>query len=139
MIKIRLTRLGKHKNPFYRIVAIDSRVKRDGGYLTLLGTYEPFSGKCVFNTQEIIDYLNHGAQASDTVLNLLKQHGIYKQYLMQLTKKAPKKAKKPHISKKTLAKKQAKKTSKKATSQPKAKAEAKQPVEQATPTAQPEK
>ena len=47
LVKIRLTRLGKHKNPFYRIVAVDSRRKRDGSYLALVGTYEPFSGKVI--------------------------------------------------------------------------------------------
>lgn len=116
MIKIRLTRLGKHKNPFYRIVAIDSRSKRDGGYLALLGTYEPFSGKCTFNSEEIINYLNHGAQPSDTILNLLKKHGIYKQYLMQLNTKEKPAIKKPAHkrpgSKKLKEKKATKKTKK---------------------------
>ena len=76
LVKIRLTRLGKHKNPFYRIVATDSRNKRDGGYLALLGTYEPFSGKVNFKSEEVVSFLLKGAQPSETVLNLLKAKGV---------------------------------------------------------------
>lgn len=96
MVRIRLTRLGKHKDPFYRIVATDSRTKRDGGYLALIGTYEPFAGKVVFNSKVAIKFLNSGAIPSETVLNLMKQQGLYKQYLIQ--KKTVKKAKKHHKS-----------------------------------------
>lgn len=92
MVRIRLTRLGKHKDPFYRIVATDSRNKRDGGYLALIGTYEPFAGKVTFNSEIAIKFLNDGAIPSETVLNLMKQQGLYKQYLMQKT--VNKKAKK---------------------------------------------
>lgn len=83
MVKIRLSRLGKHKKPFYRIVAIDSRNKRDGGYLELLGTYEPFSGAANFNTEMVLKFLNNGSQPSNTVLNLLKQKGIWKTFISQ--------------------------------------------------------
>lgn len=83
MVKIRLTRMGKHKAPFYRIVATDSRNKRDGGYLALLGTYEPFTGKVNFKSEEVIKFLNNGAVCSDTVLNLLKAKGLYKTFLLQ--------------------------------------------------------
>ena len=86
MVKIRLTRLGKHKDPFYRIVAIDSRSKRDGGYLALLGTYEPFGGKVNFKSEEVISFLLKGAQPSETVLNLLKSKGIWKTFLDEKSK-----------------------------------------------------
>lgn len=103
MVKIRLTRLGKHKNPFYRIIAIDSRAKRDGGYLELLGTYEPFSGKVNINSELVLKFLATGAQPSETVLNILKQKGIYKQFLQ--TKSTVKKTKKVRKTKKSKNKK----------------------------------
>ncbi|AIV03623.1 30S ribosomal protein S16 [Candidatus Malacoplasma girerdii] len=93
MVKIRLARLGKHKSPFYRIVATDSRNKRDGGYLALLGTYEPFSGKTTFDSELVIKFLNNGAVPSETVLNLLKVKGLYKTFLMQKPNKKTKKVK----------------------------------------------
>ena len=91
MVKIRLTRLGKHKSPFYRIVAVDSRNKRDGGYLALVGTYEPFEGKVNFKSEVAVP--------SETVLNLLKEKGIWKQFQQtkspkKVTKKTSKKTKK---------------------------------------------
>ena len=108
MVKIRLTRLGKHKDPFYRIVAIDSRSKRDGGYLALLGTYEPFSGKANLRSEEILKFLNNGAQASETCLNLFKAKGLYKTFL-DGKKKPAKKDKKKRKSKRAKEKKKAKK------------------------------
>jgi len=72
-VKIRLTRVGKKKAPFYRIVAVDSRKKRDGEYLDNLGTYEALSGKIVDLNQERIDYwLSQGAQLSDSAKKLIK-------------------------------------------------------------------
>ena len=97
MVKIRLTRMGKHKDPFYRIVAIDSRTKRDGGYLALLGTYEPFSGKANLRSEEILKFLKNGAQPSDTCLNLFKSKGLYKTFLAE--KKTTNKAKKAEAKK----------------------------------------
>ena len=98
MVKIRLTRLGKHKNPFYRIVAVDSRRKRDGSYLALVGTYEPFAGKVILKTDIILDLLSKGAVPSETVANLLKQKGVLQQFAQTQTKPA-KKAKKPRKAK----------------------------------------
>lgn len=98
MVKIRLTRLGKHKNPFYRIVAVDSRRKRDGSYLALVGTYEPFAGKIVLKTDIILDLLSKGAVPSETVVNLLKQKGVLQQFA-QTQKKPAKKAKKQRKAK----------------------------------------
>jgi len=45
MVSLRLTRMGSKKRPFYRIVAVDSRKKRDGKYIELLGTYNPLTGE----------------------------------------------------------------------------------------------
>lgn len=80
MVKIRMTRLGRNKLPFYRIVAVDSRVKRDGGYIELLGTYEPFKGVVNINEELTLKFLNNGAQPSDTVKSFLKEKGIWKKY-----------------------------------------------------------
>jgi small subunit ribosomal protein S16 len=76
MVKIRLTRLGKHKMPYYRMVAIDSRIKRDGGYLALIGTIEPRKKIQKINKTLLLKFLNDGAVASNTVVNILKQQGI---------------------------------------------------------------
>jgi small subunit ribosomal protein S16 len=51
LVKIRLARFGRHKLPFYRIVVVDSRQKRDGSYLELVGTFEPGEGKVVLNKE----------------------------------------------------------------------------------------
>ena len=100
MVKIRLTRLGKHKNPFYRIVAVDSRRKRDGSYLALVGTYEPFSGKVILKTDIILDLLSKGAVPSETVANLFKQKGVLQQFA-QTQKKPAKKVKRAKTNSKT--------------------------------------
>ena len=102
MVKIRLTRLGKHKSPFYRIVAVDSRSKRDGDYLDLVGTYEPFEGKVNLKSEVILDLLSKGAVPSETVLNILKEKGIWKQF--QQTKTPKKAVKKPNKKTKKVTK-----------------------------------
>lgn len=109
MVKIRLTRLGKHKSPFYRIVAVDSRNKRDGGYLALVGTYEPFEGKVNFKSEVISDLLSKGAVPSETVLNLLKEKGIWKQFQQTKSPKATKPEKKTNSKKATSLTKKLKK------------------------------
>lgn len=111
MVKIRLTRLGRHKKPFYRIVAIDSRTKINGSYLAQIGTYEPFSGKVNINTELTLKFLNNGAIPSDTVLNVLKKKGIYQQFLQN--KKTKNKSKKKRSDKKNVNNKTKKVSSKK--------------------------
>jgi small subunit ribosomal protein S16 len=76
MVKIRLTRFGKHKMPYYRMVAIDSRAKRDGGYIALIGTIEPRKKIYKINNTILTEFLNKGAEPSETVVNLLKQQGF---------------------------------------------------------------
>ena len=73
-VKIRLARIGKKKAPFFRIVAVDSRKKRDGEYLENLGTYNPLTGELVqFHVERIQAWLDKGARRSDTVIKLQKQ------------------------------------------------------------------
>jgi small subunit ribosomal protein S16 len=77
MVKIRMSRYGKHKDPIYRIVAVDSRRKRDGSYLSLLGTLNKnINQKIKLNKEEILKYLKNGAQPSETVKNILKAEGV---------------------------------------------------------------
>ncbi|MDR2828981.1 MAG: 30S ribosomal protein S16 [Mycoplasmataceae bacterium] len=81
MLKIRMTRFGKHKAPTYRIVAVDSKAKRDGEYIELLGTYNIASTpKLSLNKDALVKHLNNGAQPSDTVKNFLKKEGIWKEF-----------------------------------------------------------
>ena len=77
-VKIRLTRFGRKKKPFYRVVVTDSRTPRDGQYIECIGTYNPLIDPVVLTLQETrIDYwLDRGAQPSDTVRNLFKSKGI---------------------------------------------------------------
>ena len=79
---IRLTRMGRKKRPFYRLVVLDSRKRRDGAYLANLGYYNPFCDPHEVNLQapEIIDWLNKGATMSDTARSLLRSEGILYRY-----------------------------------------------------------
>jgi small subunit ribosomal protein S16 len=81
MLKIRLTRMGNAHNPHYRLVVIDQKQKRDGGYLENLGHYDP--RKTTENWLRVeVDrakyWLGVGAQPSDTARRLMKQAGVFK-------------------------------------------------------------
>lgn len=79
-VKLRLTRMGSKKRPTYRIVASDSRVKRDGKYLELVGTYNPISKETKINEEVALKWLSTGAQPSDTVRSLFSKAGIMKKF-----------------------------------------------------------
>lgn len=76
-VKLRLTRMGAKKAPFYRIVAIDSRKARDGQYLEQIGYYDPTRepADVKIDNEKAIKWLNQGAQPTDTVRALLKKSG----------------------------------------------------------------
>lgn len=76
MVKLRLKRIGKKKAAFYRIVATDARVKRDGEYIELIGTYNPINGDVKINHDLAYKWLLTGAQPTDTVRNLLSKEGL---------------------------------------------------------------
>lgn len=78
MVKLRLTRMGATKQPFYRIVAIDSRKARDSEYIEQIGYYNPVADpKVVVIDAEIAKkWLATGAQPTETVRNLFKANGI---------------------------------------------------------------
>ena len=70
-VKIRLTRMGKKKNPFYRIVVADSRDKRDGRSIEEVGTYDPLKKAVRIDREAADKWLKVGAQPTDTVRKLL--------------------------------------------------------------------
>ena len=76
-VKIRLQRHGKKGKPFYWIVAADARAKRDGKYLEKLGTYNPNVNPAVIdlNIDKAVQWLQNGAQPTDTAKNLLSYKG----------------------------------------------------------------
>ena len=73
MVKIRLKRLGRKKAPFYRIVAIDSRKRRQGAPLMELGWYNPLTNDFQLNRKQVLYFLKNGAQPSATVANLMQK------------------------------------------------------------------
>ncbi len=74
-VKIRLARIGKKNAPFSRIVAIDSRKKRDGAFLEDLGTYDMLNAKLVhFHADRVEHWIKLGAQPSETVKKLQRLH-----------------------------------------------------------------
>ena len=79
-VSLRLTRLGSKKRPFYRIIAIDSRNRRDGKYIELLGTYNPLNGERKVNEELALKWLSNGAVPSYTVRDLLAKEGIMKKF-----------------------------------------------------------
>ncbi len=80
MVRLRLTRGGRHKRPFYRIVAADSRMPRDGRYIEVLGTYDPLKNPAaiVVKQERVLEWLKKGAQPSVTVQHLLNRTGVLK-------------------------------------------------------------
>jgi small subunit ribosomal protein S16 len=81
MVKLRLKRMGSKKRPFYRIVAADSRDRRDGSFIELVGTYSPLEDSKININEEIaLKWLNNGAMPTDTVKNLLSKAGVMKKF-----------------------------------------------------------
>lgn len=79
MVKIRLRRIGKKKQPIYKIVAADSRSPRNGKFLEALGSYNPRTNPTQFEVKEenLFRWLKRGAQPTDTVRSLLQRHGLW--------------------------------------------------------------
>ena len=87
-VKLRLMRMGAKKKPTYRIVATDSRRKRDGQYIELIGTYEPIKdSKININEEVALKWLSMGAIPTDTVKNLFTRAGINKKFADSKVKK----------------------------------------------------
>ena len=96
-VKIRLTRMGDKKSPFYRIVVADSRKARDGAYIEKLGTYNPLTNpvEIKLDVENTKKWLSNGAQPTETARNILVKEGI----LQPKAKNAPKTDKKKKESK----------------------------------------
>jgi len=77
-VKIRLLRMGRKKSPFYRIVVMDSRSRRDGRYLEKIGHYNPVSKptEVIIDKEKVLKWLEKGAEPTKTVFNLLQKEGI---------------------------------------------------------------
>ena len=81
-VKIRLKRMGSKKKPFYRIVLADSRSPRDGRFIETVGTYNPLKNpaEVVLKEEDVLNWLQKGAQPSDTVRNILSKEGIMQKH-----------------------------------------------------------
>lgn len=77
-VKIRLTRIGRHKDPFFRIVAADSRFARDGRYIEQIGYFDPEKGleSAFINEELALKWLEKGATPSDTVKAMFSRKGL---------------------------------------------------------------
>ena len=74
-VKIRMSRMGKTNRPYWRIIAVDSRKKRDGQYLDRLGTYDPLRHEMVnLQVDKIEDWIKKGAICSASVQKLVKTY-----------------------------------------------------------------
>nr|YP_009254447.1 ribosomal protein S16 [Verdigellas peltata]CZF96700.1 ribosomal protein S16 [Verdigellas peltata] len=79
MVKLRLKRLGRKKNPSYRIVAINNRYHREGLILDQIGFYSPLFNKTRLNVPLILKYLKNGAQPTKTVHNIFIKAKVFEQ------------------------------------------------------------
>src|SRR4026209_1257216 len=80
MVKTRLRRAGRKKQPTYRIVVADSRSPRDGKFIEIVGQYAPRTGDQALNldSARVNYWLDNGAQPTDTVRSLLRKAGVLK-------------------------------------------------------------
>ena len=81
-VKLRLMRMGKTKQPTYRVVAADGRSPRDGRFIEIIGTYEPRAEPSVvkIDNDKAVGWLRKGAQPTEPVQKLLKISGAWDQF-----------------------------------------------------------
>jgi small subunit ribosomal protein S16 len=81
-VKIRLTRMGKKKQPSYRVVVVDSRKPRDGAYIEQIGRYDPRQDPSLIeiDNEKALDWLGKGAQPTDRVRKLLEISGAWTRF-----------------------------------------------------------
>ncbi len=93
-VKMRLTRLGDKRTPFYRIVVADSRKARDGEYIDLVGTYDPLKNpeEVKIDVEKAKKWISQGAQPTDTVKALLVKNNVLEAKKPAKTKPAKKTA-----------------------------------------------
>ena len=75
MVRIRLTRMGAKKRPFYRVIAADSRAPRDGRFIEQLGYYDPMTEKKTLklDLERVDHWIKNGARPSDTAARLIER------------------------------------------------------------------
>lgn len=76
MLKIRLTRTGKKKQPAYRIVIAEHTAPIQGKFIEIIGHYNPFTKKVVLNKEKALDWMNKGAKPSNTMAKILQKEGL---------------------------------------------------------------
>ena len=81
-VTIRLRRTGSKHRPYYRVVVTDSRMPRDGRFIEVLGSYYPIEkpGRVTVDENKVMEWLDKGAETSDTVNSLLKQIGLLEKW-----------------------------------------------------------
>ena len=81
-VKIRLARGGAKKKPFYQVVVADERYPRDGRFIERLGQYDPKQDPPMVELKEerVLDWLQKGAEPSDTVRQILRARGIWAKF-----------------------------------------------------------
>lgn len=82
MVKIRLTRIGRTHDAFFRIVVADSRRARDGKFIEIIGRYQPTMKENQIHVEKerALHWLHNGAQPTDTVRSILRKEGVMQQY-----------------------------------------------------------
>lgn len=82
MVKLRLMRMGKKKQPTYRIVAADARSPRDGRFIEIVGTYEPLQepSRVEIDSEKALKWLRSGAQPTERVQKLLRITGVWDEF-----------------------------------------------------------
>ena len=75
-VKMRLTRMGDKKSPFYRVVVIDSHKARDGQYVDLVGTYNPLNDEVHLDVEKAKKWISCGVQPTETVRSLLVRENV---------------------------------------------------------------
>lgn len=91
-VKLRLRRMGAKRQPFYRIVAADSRSPRDGKFIEILGTYNPLTNPATISINEelVLKWLRDGAKPTETVRTLLKKEGTIEKFHQEKMQKKEK-------------------------------------------------
>ncbi len=90
-VKLRLQRMGKKKQPVYKLVAADSRSPRDGKFIEAIGLYNPLTDPATINLKEerALYWLNCGAQPTETVKSILSRKGVILRYDLMKRKSSP--------------------------------------------------
>ena len=78
MVKIRLARLGSHKKPFYRMIVTDSRTRRNGPFIEILGTYDPLTepSDIKINVERAKFWIDKGAQPTEVAKKLIHKASV---------------------------------------------------------------